>query len=190
MLEAVENPLMPGPPTSDRTISVDAGQQVLLAKRALGPPLSELPDAAFENALVVTTGSTPRRIQRRVEERGLDPRKIGVVPVSSNEVEYEGPLWTGKRVAPSDLTGISVEVSRGFQYLDPGQGWLVFDSLSTLLLYSEERRVYKLVDWLMGNARGNDVRGVYSLYRDVVAPPAFGRFRSLCDDLLEIDAGE
>ncbi|QLG26719.1 hypothetical protein HUG10_03800 [Halorarum halophilum] len=168
-------------------VDVEPGEQALFAKGTMGPPLADLPDEAFWNTLIVTTGSRPNRIQTAVEERGLDPRRIGVVPITANDVDYDGPLWVSKRVAPSDLTGISVEVSRGFQYLDAGTGWLVFDSISTLLMYSEERRVYKLTNWLIANARDNDVRGVYALLRDVVAPQTFNRFRSLCDVVIEAE---
>lgn len=178
------------PPESERTaprrrIHVDPGEQALFAKATMGPPLDDLPDEAFHNALVVTTGSRPRRIQTAVEERGLNPRRIGVVPITANELDYDGPLWVSKRVAPSDLTGISVEVSRGFRYLSPGEGWLVFDSVSTLLMYSEEQRVYKLLNWLASNARDNEVRGVYALVRDVVTPQTYSRFQSLYDLVID-----
>lgn len=170
---------------SRRRIHVDPGEQALFAKGTMGPPLADLPDEAFHNALIVTTGSRPRRIQTAVEERGLNPRRIGVVPITANDIDYDGPMWMSKRVAPSDLTGVSVEVSRGFQYLNPGEGWLVFDSISTLLMYSEEQRVYKLLNWLVANARDNDVRGVYALVREVVTPQTFSRFESLYDLVIE-----
>ena len=46
----------------------------------------------------------------------------------------------------------------------------MFDSISTLLMHSEEQRVYELLNWLASNARDNEVLGVYALVRDVVTP--------------------
>lgn len=162
-------------------VRAEAGEQVLFEKATSDPPFEHLPGEAFGNLLVVTTGVTPKQVQRRLESLGHDPRAVGVVPITASEFRYDGPLWVSRRVEPSDLTGISIEVSRGFRYLSPQRGWLTFDSISTLLMYADESRVYRLLAWLVGNARENDVHGVYALARATLDDATYRRFLDLCD---------
>lgn len=175
--------------SSDGTVGdalrLEASEQTLLSTSVMKPRLERLPDEAFRNLLVVSTGLHPTAVQREVERRGLDPRSVGVVPITSTYLDYDGPLWVTERVAPSDLTGISVALARGFRYVEPGAGWLAFDSISTLLMYSEETRLFRLVDWLIANGRRNDVRGVYALMRSTVEETTYRRFSGLCDTIVD-----
>lgn len=164
-------------------VSVDPGQQVLLAVPSMRNPLEELPDAAFGNLLVATV-RPPSKVERLVERRGLNPRSVGVVPLSNSPVDYDGPLWTSQRVSPTDLTGISIEVSRGTQYLRRGEGWFVFDNIHALLMYGDERRVYRLLDSLRSSMTDREIRGLYAVVRSTMGEE-YERYRSLFDD--EID---
>lgn len=105
---------------------------------------------------------------------------MGVVPLSNSTVDYEGPLWTSRRVSPTDLTGISIECSRGGQYLRRGEGWFVRDNIHTLLMYSDDGRVYRLLDALRKSFSDRDVRGIYAIVRATVGDE-YGRYRSLFD---------
>lgn len=161
-------------------IVLDPGQQAIVAVPSMASPLAFLPDAAFENLLVATVRS-PAKVQRHVESRGLDPKTVGVVPLSNSTVDYAGPLWTSRRVSPTDLTGISIECSRGGQYLRRGEGWFVLDNVHTLLMYSDEGRVYRLLDALRQSFDERDVRGIYAIVRDTVGDE-YGRYRALFDE--------
>lgn len=171
----------PGAESETGPLTLDPDEQILLERNRTGPPLEVLPDEAFENLLIVTTGDTPGEVEATLRERDRQLRTVGVVPITSTLLAYEGPLWTTDRVAPGDLTGVSVRVSQGFPHLEAGRGWLVVDSISTLLMYAEEDRVYRLFDWLVGSARGEDISGVYTLQPDVVTARTRRRFEGLFD---------
>lgn len=172
------------PGSAESRLSIPPGRQVLVEREATGPPLSLLPDEAFENLLVVTTGHRPSEVEATVRERRGDPRTVGVVPITSTLMAYDGPLWTADRVGPGDLTGISVRVSQGFPHLEAGRGWIALDSLSTLLMYAEPGRVFRLIDWLVGNARAEAIRGVYTLQPGVVTDETLRRFRTIADEVV------
>lgn len=169
--------------TTEPPLTVGPGDQLLLEVNGRQNPLDALPDAAFENLVVVTTRQTPGQIETAVSERRGSVDGVGVVPITASVLEYDGPLWTTERVPPSDLTGISIRVSQAFSNLEPDRGWLVFDSISTLLMYTAEDRCYRLFDWLVTNTRSQSVRGVYTLQSDVVAERTRRHFRMLCDDV-------
>ncbi|WP_232686036.1 DUF7504 family protein [Halobacterium zhouii] len=166
------------------TLDLTPGEQLLFEKASKGPPFDQLPEEAFDNLLVVSTALSPSVIEQQITAHGHDPRSVGVVPITATDYRYDGPLWVSQRVEPSDLTGISIEVSKGFGYLEPSQGWLTFDSISTLLMYAEEDRVYRLLAWLASNSRENEVRSVFSLVRSMLADESYQRFRGLWDDVV------
>lgn len=143
--------------------------------------IDQLPDAAFENLLVVSLGTSPTRVEEAVREAGHEPRKVGVVPVSGTELSYDGPMWTSDRVGPNDLTGISIRVGQGLEYVKPGEGWVVFDSLTVLLMYNETDRVYRLLNSLASNVRERNAHGVFTIVRDATSDDTYAKFRNLFD---------
>lgn len=150
-----------GSPTGP--IDADAGEQVLVVTDPLSDTLAELPDEAFENLLVIAVDASPGDIEATVRSRDLDPSTVGVVPVRGDTANYDGPLWTADRVTPNDLTGLSIQTSRGMEYLDPERGWLVVSGLGVLVVYAGAERVRRFVHQLAGIARERSLRGIFVL---------------------------
>lgn len=143
--------------------------------------LSEFPESAFENLLVVSLGNSPKRIEKDVREAGHEPRRVGVVPVSGTEVSYDGPMWTSDRVGPNDLTGISIRLGQGLNYVKPGTGWVVVDNITVLLMYNETDRVYRLLDSMASNVRERNARGFFTLVRGATSDDTYAQLRNLFD---------
>ncbi|USZ68367.1 hypothetical protein NGM10_01180 [Halorussus salilacus] len=176
---------MPG--TTDASdFSLSPGEQALVSVPSMGSPLAHLPDEAFENLLVVSAKASPAKVESLVERRGGDPEKVGVIPVTGSQVEYDGPLWTADSVDPSDLTGISIRLSTALRYVMRG-GWVVFDSLNVLLMYGREDRVYRLVDSVVSNVRAKDACGAYCVVREAVTDETYSRFRDRCDVAVSVE---
>jgi hypothetical protein len=150
------------------TVEPSPGEQLLVEVDPLSDGLAALPPAAFENLLVVAVDLTPADVERAVRRQGRDPSAVGVVPVRGDSGAYEGSLWTAEMVSPNDLTGLSIQTSRGMDYLEPGRGWLVLSGLGVLVVYAGAERVQRFVDQLSGVAREQSLRGVYVLGADSV----------------------
>lgn len=161
-------------------LRIGPGEQVLLVTGSMNGPLGHLPDGAFGNVLLLSVRD-PARVQRSIEDRGLDPATVGVVPISGSPVAYDGPMWVADAVAPNDLTGISISFARGMRYVADGEGWVTLDNLGTLLIYASADRLYRLVSHVVGQCRERRVRGVYSVAGEAVDERTFARFESLCD---------
>lgn len=149
--------------------------------------LGDLPEAAFENLLVVAAGTSVRDVQREVESRGSDPRKVGVVPVSGTGSNLDTPLWTARRVDPSDLTGISIEVSRGMDYVKPGEGWVVVDSASVLAMYAQPERLVRLLASIASACRGANARFVIAITESVLDDETTTRLAGIADQQVDFD---
>lgn len=176
------------PETTDSgAFPTKAGEQVLVSVPSMGSPLSVLPDEAFENLLVVSATAAPEKVESLVERRGGDPQKVGVVPVTGSASEYDGPVWTTDPVDPSDLTGVSIRVSKALEYVMT-DGWVVFDSVNVFLMYGREDQVYRLVDSVVDSVRIREARGAYCMVRDAVTDETYSRFEELCDETVTIES--
>lgn len=168
------------------TLSLGPGEAALAQLGGRDSPLPHLPQAAFENLLVVTVDA-PSAVERAVREAGGDPSNVGVVPISASPVSYDGPCWTADRVSPSDLTGISIQFARGERYLRDGAGWLVLDGLGTLLMYAEGSKLYRLLAHLVSRCRERQLRQVTGIAASAVAPETLAQFQGLHDRTVSLE---
>lgn len=173
--------------TEPTGFSLAPGEQSLVSVPSMGSPLAVLPDEAFENLLVVSATAPPGKVEATVERRGGDPSKVGVVPVTGSQSDYDGPLWTTDPVDPSDLTGISIRVSKAIKHIMRG-GWVVFDSINVLLMYGREEQVYRLLASVVQTVREREACGAYCLVRDAVTDETYAKFRELCDTSVSADS--
>ncbi|GAD52975.1 hypothetical protein MBEHAL_1735 [Halarchaeum acidiphilum MH1-52-1] len=141
---------------------VEAGAQVLVTLSPHASTLDRLPDAAFRNLLVIQTNALPGETERAVRERGLDPDRVGVIPVTGSTVRYDGPLWVADRVSPGDLTGLSIAFSNALRYVREG-GWVAFDDLATLSMYADADSLQRFVSSLATAARETGATGTYGV---------------------------
>lgn len=149
--------------------------------------LDTLPADAFENLLVVAAGPSIRTIEAAVEAHGGDPSKVGVVPVTGTPISGDTPLWTARRVDPSDLTGISIEVSRGMQYVKAGTGWVVIDSASVLSMYARPERLIRLLSSIASATRDADARCVIAVSEAVLDDKTFASIAGIADEQTTYD---
>lgn len=174
-------------PTDESETQLEAlvsGEQVLLRTNRKRFDVGILPDRAFENLLLVSVGRTAQQVESQLREQGRPLDSVGVIPVTPSADDYTGPLWCKENVYPSDLTGISIAFSQAYRYLREGRGWVVFDNLNVLLMYSQPERLYRLVDSFMQQCRGKGLRGVYVVDETSVEASTVDRFRQVADRTL------
>ena len=164
-------------PTTTK-LALEPGEQALVSVPSMGSPLVQLPDEAFDNLLVASATTSCAKVESLVERRGGDPQKVGVVPITGSPSEYDGPLWTTDPVDPSDLTGISIRLSKALEYVMSG-GWVVFDNVNVLLMYAREEQVYRLLDSVASNVRRREARGVYCTVRGAITDETYSRLANL-----------
>ncbi|QDX41252.1 hypothetical protein [Salarchaeum sp. JOR-1] len=162
-----------------------AGTQVLAEAPPHGSVLDALPERAFDNLLLVRTSASPTRTERDLRERGVDPSRVGVIPVTGSSVRYDGPLWVSERVSPSDLTGLSIQYSNALQYVREG-GWVVFDNLSTLYMYADAERLYRLVSTLTRATGDAGATGVYVVASGVMQSEDYSQLRGVTTHHVEL----
>lgn len=170
--------------TSDAQRQADQGYvpgtQLLAALSSMESALSVPPAGAFDNLLLVSPNS-PRQVESDLEDRGIDVSNVGLIPISGSAHGYDGPLWTTDAISPSDLTGLSIAFTRSLQHLVRGHGWVLFENLNVLLMYADERQVYRLVDHLIQKTRERDVSGAYTVVEGAIGEQTFARLQNRFD---------
>ncbi|QGA82789.1 hypothetical protein [Halomicrobium sp. LC1Hm] len=151
----------------DRRLRVEPGTQVLVSMPSMQRSLSLLPRGVTGNVVLVSS-TPPATVERRLRERGLAVERVGLVPVTGSEPEYDGPLWTSEPVVPDDLTGLSMRFTSALGALDAGHGWVLFDALDVLAMYAHQDRVCRFFDHVTTAARDRTLRGVYTITGDAL----------------------
>ncbi|MFW5928832.1 MAG: DUF7504 family protein [Halobacteriota archaeon] len=169
----------------ERFIDVEPRRQAIVMVSAMDDPLDLLPPEAYDNLVVVSTRGHPEEIERRVERHDADPSDVYVIPVSGSGVSYDGELNVAERAGPTNLTKIGVTFSNAVDQADD-EPWVLFDNFNIMLMYTDEKRVYRFMDTMTGNVRGAGGRGAYCTVRDAIDDQTYEKFRQLCD--VEIDA--
>ena len=158
----------------------DSGTQVLASLSSMQSPLTELPAGAYNNLLVISSKS-PDDVERRLADAGAATSNVGLIPLSRESHDYDGPLWTNRAIAPDDLTGISIAYTQALSHLGAGSGWVLFEDLGVLTMYADTGRVIRLLSHVADRARSNEIRGLYGVVRDAVSDETYHGFRQAVD---------
>jgi hypothetical protein len=164
---------------------LDSGAQALVSLSTMQSPIRELPPVAYENLLIVST-SAPSEVADSLATAGADLSSVGQIPISGSESEYDGDMWVCDPLVPDDLTGLSMRLSRAYDALDDGRGWILFDNLNVFLMYADTDRVVRFLDHATAQARDHDLCGVYGLVRDAVEDNTYARLRQCTDTELDL----
>lgn len=171
--------------SGEEHLTLSPGTQALVRMPSMRSPLLTLPPAAFENLLVVSATRPPGAVERLVVDRGGDPAKTGVVPVSGSPVSYDGPMWTSDAVSPANRSGIDDGVAAALRYVKPGEGWLVLDNVNVLLMYASRTGVAGLVNSLVSRGREGRARGVFSVVPEALSDRTYRSFLDAFDTTVD-----
>lgn len=166
------------------TVHREAGVQSLLPIPTMSTGITELPQEACRNLLIVSPWA-PSRVEDALRERGVSLEGCGLIPISSSPVRYDGPLWTTDPVAPSDLTGLSIRYSQAMRHVEPGAGWVLIDNAQVLLMYAETKRVCRLLDRLTAQAKERNVTGVLAVDREAVQADTLSKLQCTVERTVE-----
>ncbi|MDY7080907.1 MAG: hypothetical protein SXQ77_00510 [Halobacteria archaeon] len=169
-------------------IDINPGVQAIVMTSPMTDPLDSLPDEAFDNLLVVSTSGHPKEMEKSIVKRGKDPSNVAVIPVSGSTLRYDGSLNMSRRIGPNDLTSIGITFSNLLNEIggEDDEAWVVFDNINILMMYANERNVYRFMNTAIGKTRQAGARGLYCTVRDAIKDQSYDSFRQLCDEEIDI----
>ncbi|MGA9400699.1 RAD55 family ATPase [Haladaptatus sp.] len=177
-------------------MEVSPGTNLLVA----GPPMTGKRRLTFDvlahgddsGTIIVTTKSTGKQVLSEYESRRTDgDSPIGIVDcVSKQQGMNPGPL-DGIEFAssPVDMTGIGIKLSEFLQrFYDSGvrSNRIAFDSLSTLLMYSNLQTVFRFLHVFTGRVQSAEALGLFVIDSWAHDAKTLSTLRQLFDGEIEI----
>jgi len=177
---------------------VPPGTNILI----IGPPMCSkdsvimrMATHAFlnEEALIFVNTNIPGEklleLLRTVD--GFDEERIGIVDCISRSLGVMTPETDIVQMAssPVDLTGIGVRISKYFEQFYMRKGIkkirLIMDSLSTILMYSNIKTVYRFLHVFTGRIRSADALGIFGIESGMHDEQTLSTLKQLFDGVIE-----
>ncbi|MEF8776315.1 MAG: hypothetical protein V5A43_07410 [Haloarculaceae archaeon] len=185
--------------------SVEAGRSLLVTGPAMSGKEAFVLDAlgdgltAGETAIAVTTDSPVSTVIAGLEARveDIDHRRVGVIDCRADsesagaEADSEGYVHHVR--APSDLTGIGIGITNGFErFSDKGydRGRVGLTSLSTMLTYTDRRTVFKFCHVLSSRLDNSEYVGLFTIDDTAHDDQTMGVLKQAFDGMIEIRADD
>ncbi len=171
--------------------TVSGGTGVLLLHPSIGE--TDRIDTDFLRAdtdrfLVVSTRTTAREVEQKLDHYDLDPSKAEILDTVSVDRGYTRRASDRYHyvAAPDDLEGILTQTDR---FLDSTEGKrrISVDSLTEMAYYADEEQVYEATVSFLSLLADHDAVGLFHLSKEVHDPDVLERFRELFDVVVDLD---
>jgi KaiC/GvpD/RAD55 family RecA-like ATPase len=172
--------------------TVPGGTGILLIHPSTGE--TDRIDTEFLNIdtdyrLVVSTRTTAREVQQKLEYYGVDAENTVILDTLSVERGYS--RRSSDRVhyvsAPDDLDGIVAKV-RAFLEDHDGKLRVSLDSITEMAYYADEERARAAVEELLDLLDAHDAVGLFHLAEEVHEPDVVAGYRGLFDGVVVLEA--
>ncbi|TSD15257.1 hypothetical protein DP107_05255 [Haloglomus irregulare] len=174
----------------DAPSTVPGGTGVLLIHPSTGE--TDRIDTDFlktdtDHLLVVSTRTTAREVQQKLEYYGVDEEHAVILDTLSVERGYSRRSASNVHyvAAPDDLDGI-VEVVERFLEDHDGKLRLSFDSITELAYYADEERTRGAVEDVLALLAEYDAVGLFHLSDEVHDEPVLEGYRELFDGVITL----
>jgi KaiC/GvpD/RAD55 family RecA-like ATPase len=172
--------------------SVPGGTGILLIHPSTGE--TDRIDTDFlktdtDHLLVISTRTTAREVQQKLEHYGVDENKAVILDTLSVERGYS--RRSSDRVhyvaAPDDLDGI-VEHTEEFLEGHDGKLRVSLDSITEMAYYADEERARNAVERILSLLDEHDAVGLFHLAEEVHDPAVVEGYRNLFEGVVELSA--
>lgn len=145
---------------------------------------------ADERTIVITTNMGAETVVRELERRGTDRTRIGVIDCTNTDSEV-ADVTVKNLNSPGDLTGISLEFAKLLDQdseQDSVRARVGLESVSTALMYTELRTMFRFLHVFTARIRSGDMLGVFSLDPTMHEEQAYNTIRAVFDCEAQFDS--
>jgi hypothetical protein len=175
----------------DAPETVPAGSGILLVHPSTGE--TDRIDTEFlkrdtDNLLVVSTRTTAREVEQKLEHYEVDETKATILDTLSAERGYTRRQSDNIRYVstPEDLDSIVDEV-RDFLEANDGKLRVSVDSITEMIYYADEQQTRHAVETLLKLLDEHDAVGLFHLARGVHDEDVLDDYRDLFANTVELD---
>ena len=138
--------------------------------------------------LYITLNRASDFLEETLKKEKIDAEKIFFVDAissgSGKATKYkENVLYVE---SPRNLTGLSVAIDDAYKKLEEKPQFLIFDSISTLLIYNDINAVERFIHLIIGKLRDWKIKGVLLMVKSEEHKGVVNSLSQFCDRILEI----
>jgi KaiC/GvpD/RAD55 family RecA-like ATPase len=171
--------------------SVPGGTGILLIHPSTGE--TDRIDTEFLNTdtdrfLVISTRTTAREVQQKLEYYGVDETKADILDTLSVERGYSRRSSDHVHYvsSPDDLAGV-VDITREFLAENEGKRRISLDSVTEMAYYADDDRALEAVEELLELLESHDAVGLFHLSEEVHDAAVVEQFKDLFDAVIYLD---
>ncbi|MEF8806703.1 DUF7090 family protein [Natronomonas sp.] len=171
--------------------SVPGGTGILLIHPSTGE--TDRIDTEFLNTdtdrfLVISTRTTAREVQQKLEYYGVDETKADILDTLSVERGYSRRSSDHVHYvsSPDDLAGV-VDITREFLADHEGKRRISLDSVTEMAYYADDDRALEAVEELLELLESHDAVGLFHLSEEVHDAAVVEQFKDLFDAVIYLD---
>jgi hypothetical protein len=174
----------------DDVATFDSGTSVLVS----GPStlidqrlLDVVTPGSDERTIVITTNSGAETVIDALTDRGAERGQLGIIDCTSHEPAI-GDAAVRQLSSPGDLTGISLEFAKLLEGGPKSAPVRVgFESISTGLMYTEVRTMFRFLHVFTARIRSGDMLGVFTMDPGMHDEQAHNTIRTVFDCEVQVD---
>lgn len=178
----------------DAPESIPGGTGILLVHPSTGE--TDRIDTDFlkldtDRLLVISTRTTAREVQQKLEYYGVDEEKADILDTLSVERGYSRrPSEHVHYVAsPDDLDGI-VDITREFLEETDGKRRISLDSITEMAYYADEERARAAVEQLLDLLEEHDAVGLFHIAEEVHEADILAGYQDRFEGVIELSADD
>ena len=139
-----------------------------------------------KGGIIITINKSGRDLLKLFEKNKIDSSKLFIIDAVSKE---QTPTTKAGNIAyldsPKDLTEIEATAIEFAEKLPKEKRFLIFDSLSTLLIYNADRTVEKFVHSMAEKLRSLGFQAVFTIM-DETKPEIMNVLSQFCDKVIKL----
>ncbi|MDO8627799.1 MAG: hypothetical protein Q7K42_05000 [Candidatus Diapherotrites archaeon] len=142
-----------------------------------------------KTGIYITSNKSASYLLHSLESQGIDSSNVFFIDAISREEGSEEVA--GKNISyvdsPNDLVDLSVKIDEAFEQLkDKKEVFVIFDSVSTLLIYNGKEAVEKFVHSIVGRFQRLKVKGVLLMVKSEEHKGVTDAISQFCDKTFDL----
>jgi KaiC/GvpD/RAD55 family RecA-like ATPase len=140
--------------------------------------------------IIITTNQPSEVLKKNYDRAGIDVSRlyfidaitsyaIGTTPKGEQNVRYIG--------SPSNLTDLGIAITRALNEFSDKRPCILFDSVSTMLIYLPSANISKFVHYISNRLRLIDTPGIFLAVGKGLDPMMISNLSTFMDDIIQPD---
>lgn len=148
--------------------------------------LSQVEKAGYKT-IVITTNFPSSVLEKLYIKKGINTENIFYIDAISSHSLGKAPEEDARHLNvnnPGDLTGLSIAISKIIRQMENDKIFILFDSISSMLIYIPTLKTVKFIHFLSNRIRQINYSGVLLAIKGGLDPMILAQVRSFVDEII------